>query len=67
MPDSWELVRRAADGSEKIMGRGVLGYDVTPDGSIIYTDGRAVYRCVPDGKPEKLLEHFPIEKIVALE
>jgi hypothetical protein len=32
----------------------------------IFTDGRAVYRSGIDAKPEKLLEYFPIEKIVAL-
>lgn len=67
VPASWQLIRRTSDGAERVLGKAVLGYDVAPDGAVIFTDGKAVYRCTSaDAKPEKVLEHFPIEKIVAL-
>ena len=66
VPDSWRLIHRKPDGTERVIGKSVLGYDVGPDGAVIFTDGRAVYRSTANGKPEKLLEYFPIEKIVAL-
>ena len=67
VPGSWQLVRRAADGSEEVLGESVLGYDVATDGTVIFTDGRAVFRRAPGGKAEKVLDHFPIEKITALD
>ncbi len=67
VPKSWQLIRRAADGSETVVAKAVLGYDVASDGSVIFTDGRAIYRCVPGGKPEKVLDYFPIEKVTALD
>jgi hypothetical protein len=66
VPDTWRLIRREPDGSERVLGKAALGYDLAPDGTVIFTDGKAIHRCTPDGKTEKLLEHFPIEKIVAL-
>lgn len=66
VPASWQLIHRQVDGRERVLGKAVLGYDVAPDGSVLFTDGRAVYRCAVEGKPEKVLEHFPIEKVVAL-
>jgi hypothetical protein len=66
VPSTWQLIRRSADGNDRVLAKSVLGYDVALDGSVVFTDGRAAYRCAPGGKPEKLLEHYPIEKIVAL-
>lgn len=67
VPNSWQLIHREHDGHERVLAKAVLGYDVAPDGTIVFTDGRAVYRRTLDGKAEKLHEHFPIEKVVALE
>jgi len=67
VPASWQLIRHAADGTEEVLGKSVLGYDVATDGAVIFTDGRAVFRCAPGGKAEKVLEHYPIEKIAALD
>lgn len=66
VPSSWQLIRRAADGRETVLGKAVLGYDIASDGAVLFTDGRAIYRAGVEGKAEKILEHFPIEKIVAL-
>jgi len=33
----------------------------------VFTDGKAVYRRTLGGGPEKVVEHFPIEKITVLD
>lgn len=66
-PDSWQLILRRPDGNERTLARGVLGYDVARDGTIMYTTGKAVYRCTVDSKPEPIFEHFPIERIAVLD
>ena len=54
------------DRSERVLAKGVLGYDVKSDGTIVFTNGKAIFRCTLEGKPERVLEFFPIEKISAL-
>lgn len=42
VPDSWQLTRLAADGSQTTLARGVVAYDVGADGRIIFTNGTSV-------------------------
>ncbi len=66
VPKSWELVKRASNGDETILARGVVSYDLCPDGSILYTNGSAIFSRTPDGKVEKLAKHSYIQQVVAL-
>jgi hypothetical protein len=60
------LIARRPDGTEKIVAKRVLGYDVAQDGTVLFTTGKTIYRGQLEAKPEPILDHFPIEKICAL-
>lgn len=64
VPRSWELVRRASDGDERVIADGVLSYDLLPDGSVVTADGRAVRRLRSDGTAETLVRHRGIEQVI---
>lgn len=51
----WELVRRDPDGSERILAKHVLCYDLSADGTIVWSDGRNLHLIKPDGERCKLL------------
>ena len=34
VPDSWQLIRRRADGEEETLAKGALSFDLAPDGSV---------------------------------
>ena len=55
VPGSWELMRRSAEGETKMVAAGVMAYSVGADGSVIYSNGRSVFRLAKDGgKPVKV-------------
>lgn len=62
VPQSWELVRQR-HGATEVMARGVLAFDLTPDGQVVYTNGRAIYLLAEDG-PHCLAEDEQIEALV---
>jgi hypothetical protein len=43
-----------------------LAYDVAPDGSVIFSNGSAVYRIGPNGRQERLSMDRLIEQVVVL-
>jgi hypothetical protein len=67
VPSSWQLARRAGNGPEEILAKGVLAYDLARDGSIVYSNGNAIFVRHPDGKKERLLTEAMIEQVVVLE
>jgi hypothetical protein len=66
VPKDWELIARAKDGSEKALATNVLAFDVGPEGSVIYTNGSAVFWQQAGGSREKICEQQAIESIVCL-
>jgi hypothetical protein len=44
----------------------VLAYDLARDGSAVYSNGGAIFRLPPDGKPEPLHVKRLIEQVVVL-
>jgi hypothetical protein len=66
VPPTWQLVRRAGGGGEKVLARGVLSFDVAEDGSIVYTSGGAVYHLPTGGTAAselcrgKMIEHVSV-------
>lgn len=66
VPSSWQLVRQSPEGKQ-VLAKGVLSFDVTPDGSVLYSNGSAVHRLAPgSGRSERLLVGSMIEQVAAL-
>lgn len=63
VPKSWELHRRGANGDTKVLAGGVLAYDVAPDGTIVFTNGNAVFVLHADGRKEQILKERMIEQV----
>jgi hypothetical protein len=64
VPATWELVALHND-AEQVLARGVLAYDIADDGSIVYTNGSAVYHLAADLQPlelcrGKMIEHLAV-------
>jgi hypothetical protein len=67
VPKDWELVFKSPNGETRTIARGVLSYDLLPDGTVLYSNGSAVFQLPPDGKPERILKHNFIERLIAWE
>src|SRR5882672_870714 len=67
VPSSWELVRRPKQGGEKVLAKGVMSFDVCPDGTILYTTGSAIYGIAGDDPPRRLEKGSLIDQVVFLE
>ena len=63
--DGYELVRITPKSAE-VIARGVLAFDVTPAGDIVYSSGQALYRVPPDkgSRPTQLAELERVEQVV---
>jgi hypothetical protein len=66
VPRSWELIARRNDGSGGTLARGVVSFDLAPDGSVVYSTGTAIYRRTRDGDTEKIVEDKGIEQIAVV-
>lgn len=63
VPKSWELRCRMNDGTTKVVADAVLAYDTAPDGSILYTNGNAIFLLHPDGRKERILTERMIQQV----
>lgn len=66
VPSTWQLVREK-DGQKDVLAKGVLSYALRNDGSIIYTNGNAIYQRDADGKCKKMHVDSGIEQVIVLE
>lgn len=66
VPKNWELMCKDHTGTTTTLARGVVGFDLCPDGSVIYSNGSAIFSRHPDGKTERLIKDALISKVVAL-
>jgi len=66
VPKSWQLVRVRPGSDPETLVKGVLAYDVASDGSVIFSNGSAVYGLDPDGRQERLFKDRLIEQVVVL-
>ena len=55
-PHSWELIKKAKDGTETVMAKGVINYCISPAGEIYFTNGKHVVKITADGKREKIAD-----------
>jgi hypothetical protein len=66
VPASWQLVKHDSAGAESTLAKGVVAFDIGTDGSIIYTNGNAIYRLDENGSPKLILKANLIDTVVAL-
>lgn len=66
VPDTWELLRRTPDGRESVLAKGVLAYALGADGTVYFTNGRAIFQCAADGSRKALVRHGVIEDFCLL-
>ncbi len=64
VPRSWELVSRTRQGQETVLATNVASYDLLADGSIIYSNGRAMFLLGHGGQSSVLLQADLIGEIV---
>lgn len=62
-PKEWELVRMDADGEQKSIKKGVLGFDINKNNEIVYSNGKYIIKISPDGKEEVVEKVDFVEKI----
>lgn len=65
VPRSWQLIRQSPDGETEVVARGVLAYDIAPDGSIVYSNGSAIHLIDSGGARARILVDRFIEQVVA--
>jgi hypothetical protein len=65
VPDSWELLSRNRDGDERVLATNVASYDISPDGSIVYSNGRGVFVLEQEGPPRLAIRDELVADVVA--
>jgi hypothetical protein len=65
VPSTWELVRRATNGTEEVLAKGALSFDLCPDGGVVYTNGTGIYHKPSGGEAtrvctDKIVEHVTV-------
>jgi hypothetical protein len=55
IPHSWELTRLDKDGNQHCLKKGVMDFSICQNGDIVYSNGNAIIRLLPDGS-EQLIE-----------
>ncbi len=66
VPRSWQLIQQYPHQEPEIIGHGVLAFDVGADGTIVYSNGSAIYGIRPGGVAERLVIDRAIEQVVIL-
>ncbi len=64
VPRSWTLVRREHDGRLVEIAPHVTGFDLGPDGSLVYTDGLSVWLHGPEAR--RLHDGFVVQELAVL-
>ena len=54
IPGSWELRRRAPDGTDTLLRRGVVAYRLMQNGDVLVSNGSCVLCLEPDGNEKKI-------------
>ncbi len=68
VPPTWQLVKVApGEGRQpEVVAKGVLSFDLCADGSVVFSNGSAVFLLGKDGKAERVHKDEQIEQVVAL-
>ncbi len=65
VPDNWELISRNTQGAERVLATNVASYDISPDGTIVYSNGRGVFMLEKDGSSRLALKDALIAEVAA--
>ncbi len=65
VPASWQLVRRSEAGAEQILATHVASFDLTADGSVLYSNGYGVFTLDAAGRSQVVLKDKLIAEVVA--
>jgi hypothetical protein len=63
VPKSWQLCSSSPKGETKVLAAGVLAYDLSEDGRLVFTNGNAIFLLHPDGRKERVLNEAMIEQV----
>lgn len=66
-PRSWELVRRSPSGSDEVLAKGVMSFDLYSNGEVLYSTGDAIFLLTTTGKKEQLAREPLVEQVMCLE
>jgi len=65
VPSSWQLVSRTRQGEERVLATNVASYDLGPDGTVIYSNGRGVFVLERDGAAGLALKDELVAEVYA--
>ena len=66
VPNNWELVRSVAGQDDEVLAKGVLAFDLCSDGTVVYSNGSAIFRRNAKGETERLVVESLIERVLIL-
>jgi hypothetical protein len=66
VPATWVLACRKPDGSESILAKNVLAYDLCPDGSFVYSTGSKIFHVSPSGESTEIGKGHMIERVAVM-
>jgi hypothetical protein len=64
VPSSWELIRRNENQSEEIVAKHAAAFDISDDGTIIYSNGYGIFELNPQKRQSLLLKDRLIENLI---
>jgi len=65
VPKTWQLIRRAKSGQETVLATNVASFDLTSEDIVLYSNGYAVFKLVPDRQPQVILRDKLIGDVIA--
>lgn len=64
VPATWQLVCRSPDGQEQVLASHVASFDIAADGSILFSNGFAVFHLADNSRPHVLLRDRLIGDVI---
>ncbi|WP_394778698.1 hypothetical protein [Undibacterium sp.] len=65
VPKSWQLISRDRQGVERVLASNVVSYDITPEGKIIYSNGRGVFLLLDNAESRLILRSDVVTDVIA--
>lgn len=66
VPETWQLIHRAQDGAVKTLASHVMAWDMNPDGTLVWTNGRTIWSQTPGRNPAVVTESDIVERLALL-